>query len=87
MLRRPNRNRLPSVHPGEILREDILPETGLSAAATARALGVSRQMVHDIFAERRPLSAAMCLKISRLFGSTPHFWMRLQANYDLKNPV
>jgi plasmid maintenance system antidote protein VapI len=41
-------------------------------------------MVHDILAERRPLSAVMCLKIARLFGSSPEFWMRLQAEYDLK---
>jgi len=78
------RNGLPPVHPGEILREDILPEVGLSVTATAKALGVSRQMVHDILAERKPLSAVMCLKVSRLLGSTPEFWMRLQADYDLK---
>lgn len=66
------------------IREDILPEIGLSVTATAKALGVSRQMVHEILAGRKPLSAVMCLKISRLFGSTPEFWMRLQADYDLK---
>ena len=78
------KNGLPPVHPGEILREDVLPEVGLSVMATAKALGVSRQMLHDILAERRPLSAVMCLKLSRLLGSTPDFWMRLQAEYDLK---
>ncbi|MDR3674400.1 MAG: HigA family addiction module antitoxin [Acidobacteriota bacterium] len=78
------RNGLPPVHPGEILREDILPEVGLSVTAAAKALGVSRQMVHDILAERKPLSAVMCLKVSRLLGSTPEFWMRLKAEYDLK---
>jgi len=78
------RNGLPLVHPGEIIREDILPEVGLSVTAAARALGVSRQMVHDILAGRKPLSAVMCLKVSRLFGSTPEFWMRLQAENDLK---
>jgi antitoxin HigA-1 len=78
------RNSLPPVHPGEILREDVLPEVGLSVMATARALGVSRQMVHEILAERKPLSAVMCLKVARLLGSTPEFWMRLQAEYDLK---
>ena len=78
------KNRLPPVHPGEIIREDVLPEAGLSVTAAAKALGVSRQMLHDILAERKPLSAVMCLKISRLLGSTPEFWMRLQADYDLK---
>jgi len=77
-------NGLPPVHPGEVLREDVLPETGLSVASAAKALGISRQMLHDILAERKPLSAAMCLKLSKLFGSSPEMWMRLQAAYDLK---
>ena len=78
------KNGLPPVHPGEIIREDILPSVGLSVTAAAKALGVSRQMLHDILAERRPLSAVMCLRVSRLFGSSPEVWMRLQAAYELK---
>jgi addiction module HigA family antidote len=78
------RNGLLPVHPGEIIREDILPSVGLSVTGAAKALGVSRQMLHDILAERKPLSAIMCLKVSRLFGSSPEVWMRLQATYDLK---
>ena len=78
------KNGLSPIHPGEIIRQDILPASGLSVTAAAKALGVSRQMLHAILAERRPLSAVMCLKVSRLFGSTPEFWMRLQATYDLK---
>jgi addiction module HigA family antidote len=80
----PRKSALPPVHPGEILKEDILPSVGLSVMAAAKALGVSRQMLHDILAERRPLSAVMCLKISRLLGGSPEVWMRLQAAYDLK---
>ena len=78
------KNGLPPVHPGEIIKQDILPSVGLSVTAAAKALGVSRQMFHDILAERKPLSAIMCLKVSRLFGSSPEVWMRLQAAYDLK---
>lgn len=78
------KNGLPPVHPGEVLREDILPEVGLSVSAAAKALGVSRQMLYDILAERKPLSPAMCLSVSKLFGSSPETWMRLQAAYDLK---
>ena len=81
------KNALPPVHPGEIIREDILPDVGLSVTATAKALGVSRQMLHEILAERRPLSAVMCLKVARLFGSSPEMWMRVQAAYDLKKAV
>jgi addiction module HigA family antidote len=75
---------LPPVHPGEIIKEDILPSVGLSVTAAAKALGISRQMLHDILAERKPLSAIMCLKVARLFGGSPEVWMRLQAAYDLK---
>jgi len=78
------KNRLPPVHPGEVIKEDILPSVGLSVTAAAKALGVSRQMLHDILAERKPLSAVMCLKVSRLFGGSPEVWMRLQASYDLR---
>ena len=74
---------LPPVHPGEIIKQDILPSVGFSVIAVAKVLGVSRQMLHDILAERKPLSAVMCLKVSRLFGGTPELWMRLQAAYDL----
>ena len=77
-------NRLPPVHPGEIIKEDVLPSVGLSVTAAAKALGVSRQMLHDILAGRKPLSAVMCLKVARLFGGSPEVWMRLQAVYDLK---
>jgi addiction module HigA family antidote len=78
------KNALPPVHPGEILKEDILSSAGLTVTAAAKALGVSRQMLHDILSERKPLSAPMCLRISRLLGGSPEVWMRLQAAYDLK---
>lgn len=78
------RNGLPPIHPGEIIREDILPLVGLSVTAAAKALGVSRQMLHGILSGRKPLSAVMCLRVARLFGGSPEVWMRLQAAYDLK---
>jgi addiction module HigA family antidote len=78
------RNGLPLVHPGEIIKDDILPSVGLSVTDAAKALGVSRQMLHGILAGRKPLSAVMCLKVARLFGGSAELWMRLQAAYDLK---
>jgi len=78
------KNALPPVHPGEIIKEDILPSVGLSVAAAAQALGVSRQMLHDILAGRKPLSTVMCMKVSGLFGGPPELWMRLQTAYDVK---
>ena len=78
------KNGLPPIHPGEIIKEDILPSVSLSVTAAAKALGVSRQMLHGILAGRKPLSAVMCLRVARLFGGSPEVWMRLQATYDLK---
>jgi addiction module HigA family antidote len=81
------RNGLPPIHPGEIIKQDILPSVGLSVTATARALGVSRQMLHAILAGRKPLSAVMCLRVARLFGGSPELWMDLQATFDLKKSM
>ena len=78
------KNGLPPVHPGGIINEDILPSVGLSVTAAAKALGVSRPMLHDILAGRKPLSTIMCLKVARLLGGSPEVWMRLQAAYGLK---
>jgi antitoxin HigA-1 len=78
------KNELPPVHPGEIIREDILPSVGLSVSAAAKVLGVSRQMLHEILAGRKALSTVMCLKVSRLFGGSTELWMRLHAAHDLK---
>jgi addiction module HigA family antidote len=78
------RNGLPPIHPGEIIKEDILPSVGPSVTAAAKALGVSRQMLHGILAGRKPLSAVMCLRVARLFGGSPEVWMGLQATFDLK---
>ena len=78
------KNDLLPIHPGEIIKQDILPEVGLYVTAAAKALGVSRQMLHAILSGRKPLSAVMCLKVARLFGGSPDVWMRLQATYDLK---
>jgi addiction module HigA family antidote len=77
-------NGLPPIHPGEIIREDILPEVGMSVTETARALGVSRQMLHGILSGRKALSAVMCLRVARLFGGSPEVWVQLQATYYLK---
>ena len=70
-------------HPGEILREDFMPDYGLSAASLATALGVSRQTVNELIRERRGLSAAMALRLGRLFGNAPAFWLNAQQAFDL----
>jgi addiction module HigA family antidote len=70
-------------HPGEMLREDFLPDFGLTAAGFARALGVSRQTVNELLRERRALSPAMALRLARLFGNAPEFWLNAQRAVDL----
>ncbi len=70
-------------HPGEMLREDLMPDYGLTVASLAEALGVSRQTVNEILRERRAISPAMALMLSRLFGNSPEFWLNAQRNVDL----
>jgi len=71
------------IHPGEILREDFLPDYKLSVAALASALGVSRQSVNELLRERRSVSPAMALRLSRLFGNSAEFWLNAQRAVDL----
>jgi len=71
------------VHPGELLREEYLPEYGLTVARLAAALGVSRQSVNELLRERRALSPEMALRLARLFGNSATFWLNLQRAVDL----
>lgn len=75
-------NRRPS-HPGEMLREDFLPDFGLTVAVLAEAIGVSRQSVNELLRERRAVSPDMALRLARLFGNTPEFWLNAQRAVDL----
>ena len=70
-------------HPGEMLREDFLPDYGLTVSRFAKALGVSRQTANELLRERRAVSASMALCLSRLFGTSPDFWLNAQRAVDL----
>ncbi|MES1942689.1 HigA family addiction module antidote protein [Salinisphaera sp. PC39] len=70
-------------HPGEILREDFLPDYGLSVSALAEAVGVSRQSINELLRERRAVSPEMALRLARLFGNSPEFWLNAQRAVDL----
>jgi len=72
------------VHPGEMLREDILPALGKPKAEIARLLGVSRQTLYDILNEKQPITAHMALRIGKLLGDGGDIWLRMQAAYDMK---
>ena len=75
--------RVRPTHPGEMLREDFMPDYGLTVAGLARALGLSRQSVNELIRERRALSPQMALRLARLFGNTPEFWLNAQRAVDL----
>ena len=77
-----NRELAPT-HPGVMLREDFMPDYGLTVASLAETLGVSRQTVNELLRERRALSPAMALRLSRLFGNSPEFWLNAQRAVDL----
>lgn len=70
-------------HPGEMLREDFLPDFGLTASALAEALGVSRQTINELLRERRAVTPGMALRLSRLFGNSAEFWLNAQRALDL----
>jgi|SRR3954462_6246581 len=70
-------------HPGEILREEFLPDYELTVSGLATAIGVSRQTINDLLRERRGVSPEMALRLSRLFGNSPEFWLNLQRAVDL----
>ncbi len=70
-------------HPGEMLREDFLTDYGLTVSSFAKAVGVSRQTVNELLRERRAVSPEMALRLSRLFGNTPEFWLNAQRAVDL----
>ena len=70
-------------HPGEMLREDFLPDYGLSVSGLAEAVGVSRQSINELLRERRAISPEMALRLARLFGNSPEFWMNAQRVVDL----
>lgn len=82
-LYKPGRMTRPPTHPGELLRDDILPAMRLSVAQAARDLGVSRQLLHGILAGKIGVSAEMALRLSRLIGDSPEVWLRMQEAWNL----
>ncbi|MDQ3673081.1 MAG: HigA family addiction module antitoxin [Gemmatimonadota bacterium] len=70
-------------HPGEMLREDFLPDYGLTVVGLAEAAGVSRQSINELLRGRRAVSPEMALRLGRLFGNSPEFWLNAQRAVDL----
>ena len=77
-------NKMRPIHPGEILREEFLAPLEMSAHALSMILKVPAPRIYDIVRERRAISPDTALRLARYFGTTPQFWLNLQASYDLK---
>jgi antitoxin HigA-1 len=83
MSKRPVKRGLPPMHPGELLREDVVPALARPRAEIARLLGISRQTLHSILTERTPVTPEMALRLGKLCGNGPELWLALQTRYDL----
>jgi antitoxin HigA-1 len=77
-------NKLPPIHPGEILREEFMKPRGLSQNALARALKVPPRRINEIVLEKRGITADTALRLARYFGTSAEMWTGLQADYDLR---
>lgn len=73
---------LAPVHPGEVLREDVIPGAGMSKAEFARRLSISREALYNILKGESAVTPIMALKLARLLGTTPDVWSNMQRNYD-----
>jgi addiction module HigA family antidote len=78
------RKKLAPVHPGEVLREDFLLPMKLSPHTVAAACGIPRTRIERLARGQTPVTADTALRLARYFGTTPAFWMSMQAQHDLE---
>jgi addiction module HigA family antidote len=79
--------RLSPIHPGEILLEEFLKPLKISQNRLGRDLGVPAQRINEIIRGRRTITVDTALRLAKYFGTTPQFWLNLQAHYDLEKAV
>ncbi len=75
-------DKLPNIHPGEVLKEEFLGPLGITPYRLAKAIGVQPIRIGEICAGRRSITADTALRLARALGTTPGFWLGLQADYD-----
>lgn len=75
---------LKNTHPGELLREDVLPALDRTKTEIASLLGISRQTLYDILDEKQPVTPGMALRLGKLCGNGPDLWINMQRAYDLR---
>ncbi|QKK03781.1 MAG: HigA family addiction module antidote protein [Pseudomonadota bacterium] len=79
-----NTSRLPNIHPGEILLEEFLEPMGISQNRLARVIEVPPRRINEIVLGKRRITADTAMRLARAFGTSEHFWLGLQADYDLE---
>ena len=77
-------NKLPNVHPGEILLEEFLNPMGLSAYKLSKDLGIPQTRISQIIKGKRRITADTALRLSKYFGTSVKFWLGLQNDYDIE---
>ena len=70
-------------HPGQLVRHECIEPLGLTITKAAEGLGVTRQALNNLVNGKAGISPEMAVRLAKVFGSTPEFWLRLQLNYDL----
>lgn len=79
-----NNNRLPNIHPGEILRLEFLEPLNITPYRLSKDIGVAQTQISEILSGKRSITADTALRLSRYFGNSAQFWLNLQTQYDLR---
>ena len=77
-------DKLPNIHPGEILKEEFLDPMKISAYRLSKEIGIPQTRISQIIKGKRRITADTALRLSAFFGNTPKFWLGLQDDYDLE---
>jgi len=77
-------NKLPPIHPGEILLDEFLKPFGISQYRLATGISVPPRRINEIVHGKRSITADTALRLARFFGTTDRFWLNLQVRYDLE---
>lgn len=77
-------NRLPNIHPGEILRMEFLEPLEITSYRLSKDIGVAQTRISEILSEKRSITADTALRLAKYFGNSAQFWMNLQTQYDLR---
>ncbi len=79
--------KLPNIHPGEVLSEEFLKPLGISAYRLSKDLHIPQTRISEILKKNRRITADTALRLSRYFGTTPKFWLGLQDDFDIEEEL